>query len=95
MGGKVVVEMMEMRGGEGHALWDGGCVGAGGGDQRRIGEGLNHNDADPLDQTHPMAVNPYVRPRLKSTMPICPMKMPKRRGPAFAQEDWAGFRPFA
>ncbi|KOO33865.1 hypothetical protein Ctob_015471 [Chrysochromulina tobinii] len=32
-----------------------------------------------------------VRPRLNSTMPICPMKMPKRRGPAFAQEDWAGF----
>jgi hypothetical protein len=26
-------------------------------------------------------------------MPICPMKMPKRRGPAFAQEDWAGFPP--
>ena len=55
-----------------------------------IGVGWNHNAADPLDKTHPMAVNPYVRPRLNSTMPICPMKMPKRRGPAFAQEDWAG-----
>jgi hypothetical protein len=61
--------------------------------QRLIGVGWNHNAANLLDPTHPIAVNPYVRPRLKSTMPICPMKMPKRRGLAFAHEDWAGCPP--
>ena len=82
--------MTKMRGGEGLCAMDGGWRGWG---DQKADWGWNHNAADPLDKTHPMAVNPYVRPRLKSTMPICPMKMPKWRGPAFAQEDWAGCPP--